>query len=630
MAIKAAWYFDPTTKALAQANPLYANPLRTRTDLARATTDLIAPLLPHMSQGRARIRLGASGVHYSSPAAEMESFARPLWGLAPLLAGGFDHTHAAGWATGLDHGTDPDHPEYWGEPGAYDQRLVEMAGLSLALLLAPERFWEQLSQTAKTRLAQWLRRINTQPVADNNWLFFRVLVNLALRHVGQDWSEADTRAAMDRLEEFHLEGGYYRDGKWYQLDYYTPMAMHFYGLIVAQVASDLFPDYAARYRARAHDFAQDFQHWFADDGAAVPFGRSLTYRFAQGAFWAACAFANEEVLPWGRIKGLLLRHLRWWSDQPIAERDGVLSVGYSYPNLMMSEGYNAPGSPYWALKSLLVLALPEDHPFWSAHEEPAQNLPGGRVVSDTGGFIMRRSAGDALVLTGGQDGREHRGHDAKYARFAYSSAFAFSMASDAWGDRPERRAVDCGIAISHDGAQWLSRATITRAGIDAGMAWGVWEPCTGIRVDSWLDMGPEGWHVRLHRITTDRPLQLAEGGFSVDRTGDGPHTPPSWIDEATGHANVQTRSALSRIVDLDGTRKGRVIRAAPNTNLRFPRTLLPQLQGNIAPGTAWVGTAVYAAPDPAQAPAPFHLPQTARALLEHHGIDPARWSAHAG
>lgn len=61
----------------------------------------------------------------------------------------------------------------------------------------------------------------------------------------------------------------------------------------------------------------------------------MTYRFAMAAFWGALALAlalaGEEALPWGVVKGLYLRHLRWWSRPEIADRDGVLSVGYGYP-----------------------------------------------------------------------------------------------------------------------------------------------------------------------------------------------------------------------------------------------------------------------------------------------------------
>ena len=83
MTSKSDWLQDPTVRKLARANPLHGNPLRTRADLGLAVADLVAPLLPHLSEGWARIRLGVGGAHDSSEAAEMEAFARPLWGPRP-------------------------------------------------------------------------------------------------------------------------------------------------------------------------------------------------------------------------------------------------------------------------------------------------------------------------------------------------------------------------------------------------------------------------------------------------------------------------------------------------------------------------------------------------------------------
>ena len=63
----------------------------------------------------------------------------------------------------------------------------------------------------------------------------------------------------------------------------------------------------------------------------------------------------------GRDEGDCARHLDYWMKQPIFDNGGILTVGYTYPNLLMSETYNAPGSPYWALR-LCILDLPDDHP----------------------------------------------------------------------------------------------------------------------------------------------------------------------------------------------------------------------------------------------------------------------------
>ena len=571
-------------------NPMSANPLVSREDVENAVMAFYQPLRNLSSPGRARLLLGMTATHYDQVAAEMEAFARPLWGIVPLLAGGYAFADVGDYVTGLEHGVNPEHPEYWGRAGEFDQRLVEMASLALALLLAPDQFWQPLSDDGKNHLQAWLVQINERTMPDNNWLFFRVLVNLALKSVGRDWSESLTLQALHRIDEFYIGGGHYRDGVRHQIDYYSPMALHFYGLIVAAVAGEQYPDFARRYRQRARQFAQDFQYWFADDGSAIPFGRSLTYRFAQAAFWSACVYADEEVLPWGQLKGLILRHLRWWSKQPICDRTGVLSVGYSYPNLFMSEAYNGPGSPYWALKTMLILALAEDHPFWQAEEAPPESLPHGMIESPYSGFMVRKSADQAIALTGGQDGNEHRCHDAKYGRFAYSTAFPFSVINcDQYLNRPDYCAVDAGITVCRDGITWLSRSRITRSGVQDGLVWGIWQPDADLTINTWLTFANDGWYVALHQVNTATSLQLSEGGLSIARD-------ETLAEFELGESAIGIRSAtaVSGIKDLSDHRQAELIRYAPNCNLMFPRSAFPRLVTQLDAGTHWLATAVFA------------------------------------
>ena len=75
------------------------------------------------------------------------------------------------------------------------------------------------------------------------------------------------------------------------------------------------------------------------EGAAIPFGRSLTYRFACGGFFAALGLANIAPMKApldspGAVKGFLLRHLRWWASHSadIFYPDGTLNIGYLYPS----------------------------------------------------------------------------------------------------------------------------------------------------------------------------------------------------------------------------------------------------------------------------------------------------------
>ncbi|MCE5342044.1 MAG: DUF2264 domain-containing protein, partial [Eubacteriales bacterium] len=332
-------------------NPVAHNPLRTRADVERAACELISPLLPLMSEGRARLHLGDTGAVYPEAIAQMEAFARPLWAIIPMLAGDCAAVQPLwdAWCVGIVNGVDPAHPEYWGEVADYDQRLVEMAVFGLGMCLTPERFFFSLPKDAQANLYRWLDQINRHTMPQNNWIFFRVLVNIGFRACSLPYPAQQLENDL-ALIETHYEGdGWYFDYPT-QRDYYTLWAFHYYGLVYSLAMKDADPARAETYRQRAVSIAPDFACWFDAGGSALPYGRSLTYRFAQSAFFSAAALAGavSETVDYGVLKHLLLSNMRQWFQKPIFTRDGVLTIGYGYPDLLMAEGYNAPGSPYWA------------------------------------------------------------------------------------------------------------------------------------------------------------------------------------------------------------------------------------------------------------------------------------------
>ncbi len=73
----------------------------------------------------------------------------------------------------------------------------------------------------------------------------------------------------------------------------------------------------------------------------------MIYRFAVVATFSAMAMADvapPAPLQWGHVKGVVLRHLRWWSGMSdIFNSDGTLNIGYGYPNMNMTENYNGFG-----------------------------------------------------------------------------------------------------------------------------------------------------------------------------------------------------------------------------------------------------------------------------------------------
>jgi hypothetical protein len=79
----------------------------------------------------------------------------------------------------------------------------------------------------------------------------------------------------------------------------------------------------------------------------------MIYRFAVVATFSAFALADvppPAPLTWGHIKGVVLRHLRYWSGLPhIFSSDGTLNIGYTYPNMNMTENYNGFGELDWLM-----------------------------------------------------------------------------------------------------------------------------------------------------------------------------------------------------------------------------------------------------------------------------------------
>lgn len=469
------------------------NPLKTREDLVSALEQLTDPLRPLYSRGGARLAIGGTGASYSAATAEMEGFSRVLWGLVPLLMGGGENGL---WDTVLDgirHGTDPAHEEYWGEVQDYDQRLVEMAVFGFALAAIPEQIWSPLTQKEQEQLYSWLNQINSHPCYDCNWLFFNVLVNVGFRRIGRPYDAEQLENNLKRMDDFYLGDGWYSDGINGHSDYYVPFAIHYYALLYAKLMEQEDPERSQVFKERARLFATELLGWFAPDGSALPYGRSLTYRFAQSAFWSALVYAGVEVFPVGVVKGLVLRNLRWWFSQPIFDAGGVLTIGYTYPNLVMAENYNAPGSPYWALKTFLPLALSAEHPFWKEEELPLPDIPAVIVQKPAHLVIVREPASGhvAAFNSGHLYTNEHTHTSAKYEKFVYSTGFGFSVPRSEWG--LSQGAFDSMLALSESGDNlYRVRRRNMESRIVDNVLHSVWKPWTNVEVRIWIVAGLPG------------------------------------------------------------------------------------------------------------------------------------------
>lgn len=150
-------------------HPFSTNPLKTRSDVVQAVTSLLDPLVPGFSPQCALIKCGSTGTRFDETAAQVEGYARPLWGLAPLLAGGSSYAHADKFVQGLVAGTDPESEEFWGYMEDIDQRMVEACPIGYTLAVASKEFWEPLTERQRSNVEAWLGSMNDKEMPNTNW-----------------------------------------------------------------------------------------------------------------------------------------------------------------------------------------------------------------------------------------------------------------------------------------------------------------------------------------------------------------------------------------------------------------------------------------------------------------------------
>jgi len=547
------------------------NPLKTKDDVRAALLTMLTPLERHFSHyGQC---YGSDTAQHGDFIAEIEAVLRPLFGIIPLIAGGASYHAFPQYLQKIINGTDPNHEAYWQTLPHEEQRMVEMATIALGMIMVPEHVWFPLTKQEQHNVYHWLNQINDHPIQATNWRFFRVLTNLAFKRCNREHNQERLDDDLKTIDSFYIGRGWYSDGNRPQIDYYVPFAIHFYALIYAKYATfdTHYPDLFFR---RAKIFAKTYAAFFADNGEAIPFGRSMTYRFAHAAFFGALALTNTEALPWGQIKRLILQNLRFWFTQNIFTDNGELSVGYYYPNLIMSEGYNAYGSPYWAFKAFIILAVPDDHPFWTSTEESAV-LPEHIPLPEARGIIQRDEHQSQFFVVGQQVPLWMSHNQAKYEKFVYSSHFGFSVSKSSLG--LSQGAFDNTLAISEHDQFFRMRYGAEHYKVFSDYLYVHWKPWDNVSIKSYIiPLLP--WHVRIHFIDTKRSLTLADGGFAINRQGSVSR------EISSDYCFASRENVVSGIWNLMGTQKPQIVQTEPNTNLMVPLTVIPTLFSNIGSG----------------------------------------------
>ncbi|MFI8524289.1 DUF2264 domain-containing protein [Promicromonospora sukumoe] len=449
--------------------------------LAGYADELLAAVRPYASPSGSLITLPGTPGGYGTAVDGLEGFARTFLLAGFRLAGedGADPTGLAErYAAGLAAGTDPTHPERWTRPEEHGQAKVEAASLALILDLTRPWIWDRMEQSAQEHVVGYLGSVvGDDAYPDNNWVWFRIVVETFLRSVGGPFSADDVARDLAAHDRFRRPGGWFADGPERSFDHYAGWALHLYPALwarmsgAAEVAAAAGDDLAARSASDREHLARYLDDALAlvgADGSPLLQGRSLTYRFAAAApFWAGAVAGVGRP---GQLREAATRIVRHFADHDVPGDDGLLTLGWHHPWRPIAQRYSGTGSPYWASKGLLGLALPASHEVWTAAPEPLPVDVGDVLtVAEAPGWAVSATRDDGIVRVINH-GTDHAlpgadgGDSPLYARLGYSTATSPLLDADAW-----RSPLDQSVVLLDAAAEATHRTGFTPVPVECGI-----------------------------------------------------------------------------------------------------------------------------------------------------------------
>ncbi|MGY0161613.1 DUF2264 domain-containing protein [Edwardsiella tarda] len=292
-------------------------------------------------------------------------------------------------------GTDPAHPGYWGTLHDYDQRICESADLALALWLSKRWVWARYDARQREQVLAWFAQVPARQTVDNNWHLFGLTVEMVLRDLRGE-GEVDQQK-YQRIKEFHVGEGWFRDGARGNYDYYNAWGFH-YSLYWLNQIDPQFDQ--AFIQQTLQQFNAGYRHLLTPQGIAF-FGRSACYRLAAAAPLLAEASQAPSPATLGLAKRALAVTLRYFIANG-AMRAGAPTQGLFADDARLVDNYSGPASSFWSLRALnIALYSAPQNGLWQAPEQPLpieQHDFSLRIEATGMQLLGCRETGESVVL----------------------------------------------------------------------------------------------------------------------------------------------------------------------------------------------------------------------------------------
>jgi hypothetical protein len=433
---------------------------------------------------------------------------------------GYDGSITEPFRRGMMQVLDPKNPHYWGPP-----EKAEHAGSIFALgaLLSPKYFWEPFTPAQRGLILDYLGQLSTARSYDNNHYYFHLTPTPVLEANGRDGHRAHHTAMIERLFAWYRGDGWYIDGSNLGFDKYNAWGYHLYNQVIYRFDAPWRQQFGPQIEDVTRRYLETYANLVGRDGGTIPWGRSLSYRFAELAAIGWASWNHTNPLPPGEARRIASGVLRYFWEHGAQDPDGLLQVGYRATNAVVSEFYNGPGTSYWAAQGLIALMIPADDPFWTATEQPMPADGGEHTVVINGAEMVAHvlADGEARLYPAAQPfsrAHDHWQRGVKYEQHAYSSALGWCTL----GEGTDLGAGRTGVSV--DGKTWQYRdhaRTLSLAADHLASAWTfdvplTYQPAADDRYDlvTHTLIGPWGeLHVFWHR--SPEPLYLHLGGYGI-------------------------------------------------------------------------------------------------------------------
>ncbi|HBK3324126.1 TPA: DUF2264 domain-containing protein [Vibrio parahaemolyticus] len=246
-------------------------------------------------------------------------------------------------------GVDPSDSGYWGDIVDFDQRLAEASDIALAIWISKKHVWDTLSSTEQDKILKWLNQASDKKISDNNWHLFKFTISLIVFKLS---GKPYDISSYERIKEFYIDDGWFRDGMDGDIDLYNAWGFHYSLFWICKIDDSFDLDYIKLVSSK---FSKSYKYLFSPTGIPL-WGRSVCYRLAISAplISNAILLENDDELSYA----ISCFESSWsFFIRNGAVSRGVPTQGYIGPDLRVLDNYSGPASSLWGLRSLFLMNL---------------------------------------------------------------------------------------------------------------------------------------------------------------------------------------------------------------------------------------------------------------------------------